>query len=219
MMTSEANRDASGGALSGRLKVTDLGLAQIREQAGDLDADKIVGTPCYMAPEQSRAQPTDFRGDIYALGATLYHLVTGVKPHEDGNPYEVIKKKHEQDLVHPQDIVPELTDGFCAVLDRMMARKRRERHQSYEELLMDLQGLLLGRRMMLPERPRSSSIAKRKRRTLGAVFSKRRGEVTPLPFRLREIAIPGSKRKDLGRKILSFILPALVGFGLAWLLL
>ncbi len=223
MLTAEAHRDASGGALSGRLKVTDLGLAQIREHAqdrrdGQLDAGKIVGTPCYMAPEQSRGESVDFRGDIYALGATLYHFVTGLSPFEGDDPYQVIRDKHEKALEHPQDLVPELSDDFCLVLDRMLARDREERHQSYEELLADLQGLLNGEGVITRHPPETSSLAPPARRRF-KLFRSRRDTATPLPLRLHESAACEEREPfERLRRVLGFLVPMAIGFGLALLL-
>ncbi|MCB9833081.1 MAG: serine/threonine protein kinase [Planctomycetes bacterium] len=222
MLTSEAHRDASGGALSGRLKVTDLGLAQIRENAqdlrgGQLDCGKIVGTPSYMAPEQSRGEPVDFRSDIYALGATLYHFVTGIKPYDGDEPFQIIRDKAAMQLVHPQDVVPELTDDFCTVLERMLARSADERHQSYEELLHDLQALLIGRKLARRDAVPSTSIAEPQRRRF-KFLQPRRESATPLPFRIRVIEPPSrSPWRRLGPWI-RILVPAAIGFALALIL-
>ena len=69
----------------GIVKVLDFGLAAAtpeRARDGPVAQTSLAGTPLYMAPEQARGEPIDFRADIYALGATLYHLVSGRPPFE-----------------------------------------------------------------------------------------------------------------------------------------
>ena len=224
MLTSQAAQDASGGALSGRLKVTDLGLAQIREGARsedhdkDCDAGKIVGTPSYMAPEQARGEDVDFRADIYALGATLYHFLTGNKPFDADTAYEILGLKAESRLTHPQDLVESISDDTVLVLDRMMAQDADDRYQSYEALLLDLIALLAGRRpeaMPLPNR-KSSLDRPRIRRSL--LVRKHRAEAaTPLAFRLRLVATPEDRRTRMVKRMVGYALALAAGFGLAWL--
>src|SRR5207247_820234 len=72
----------------GRVKILDFGLAKLAEDAKDADGrhrtgrhltstGMVVGTPGYMSPEQVRAQPLDYRTDIFSLGAVLYEMVSG----------------------------------------------------------------------------------------------------------------------------------------------
>ncbi|TMQ06095.1 MAG: serine/threonine protein kinase, partial [Deltaproteobacteria bacterium] len=69
----------------GMVKVLDFGLAAGTPGVlgdGPVAQTSLAGTPLYMAPEQARGEPVDFRADIYALGATLFHLVSGKPPFE-----------------------------------------------------------------------------------------------------------------------------------------
>ena len=219
MLTSDTYCDASGGAMSGRLKVTDLGLAQIRENAQELykesiDHGKIVGTPCYMAPEQARGEIVDFRGDIYALGATLYHFVTGRKPFDDDNPFAIIKNKLNTKLVHPQDIDEELSANLCLVLDRMLAKNRQLRYQSYEELLVDLQVLIIGCKPATMAIAEEESSVEKPRKRHFRLLRKKIASKTPAAFRLRQIGTPRRQRK-LWKRALSYLIPLALGFALA----
>src|SRR5690606_29837149 len=85
-------QDARGDGLLA--KVTDLGLARETQQAGGeaTQAGTILGTPAYMAPEQTEGRPADYRADIYALGATLYHAVTGQLPYQDSSVLNMLIK-------------------------------------------------------------------------------------------------------------------------------
>ena len=73
----------------GRVKLADMGLARVADdaQAAQKEAGRAFGTPYYISPEQIRGElDIDFRADIYSLGATLYHLVTGRVPFEGPSP-------------------------------------------------------------------------------------------------------------------------------------
>ena len=80
------------------MKVTDFGLALTRGGPGDIDqrqtaAGVLLGTPVYMAPEQFAGSDVDIRADIYSLGATVYHILTGQPPFGGRTVWEVMKSK------------------------------------------------------------------------------------------------------------------------------
>lgn len=98
-------------ATDGTVKLTDLGLAK-RIDAPEQDitvTGQVVGTPCYMSPEQISAPKTvDHRADIYALGATLYHMVTGRRPHLAENSAKIMLNVLNKPLsFEPEDNVPQ----------------------------------------------------------------------------------------------------------------
>ena len=146
ILAAHPDLDASGGGFGSCAKVTDLGLACIGADGSSPDPNPgaVVGTPCYMAPEQGRGEAVDFRADIYALGASLYQLVTGKKPFA-GRPFaEILAAKSTSKLPHPRSVAPSLSDDFVRVLDRMLAVKAADRYASYEALLGDLEALRVG---------------------------------------------------------------------------
>lgn len=157
LMIVPERRDASF-AMNGRVKVTDLGLARITENSRAMESEKtqlgvIVGTPCYMAPEQARGEEVDFRADIYSLGATLYRLITGDDPHDAPTAIEALRRKADERIAHPRDFVPDIDPELVLVLDRMMARSPDARYQSYEELLYDIEAVRSGVRPSTAEVP------------------------------------------------------------------
>jgi serine/threonine protein kinase len=97
-----------------------------------------MGTPAYMSPEQSQAEELDLRSDVYSLGATLYHLVTGRVPFAADTVVAILMLHVQKPLPDPRDFKPELSKGTAQILFKMMAKKPAERHQTYEELIKEL---------------------------------------------------------------------------------
>ena len=125
----------------GVAKLTDLGLARAADDkdAAESEAGKAYGTPYYISPEQVRGDvDIDFRADIYSLGATMYHMVTGRPPFEGDSPSAVMHKHLKQPLIPADHINTELSAGIGEVIDVAMAKKREERYQSTADMLEDL---------------------------------------------------------------------------------
>ena len=129
------------------VKLADMGLA--RETAdietAKTEAGKAYGTPYYIAPEQIRGEiDIDGRVDLYALGGTFYHMVTGRVPFKAENPSDVMKKHLREELIPPDHINTELSAGVSAVIEIMMAKKKENRYSIADELLGDLYALKEG---------------------------------------------------------------------------
>src|SRR5262245_29056301 len=138
----------------GHVKVLDFGLAK-RISAGAEEHDgtqdfqqtregQVVGTPCYMSPEQALGQDLDHRSDIFSVGVVLYELATGQKPFTGSNFSEIVNK-----IVHAQppaiarlnyDVPPELE----RITLKCLQKQRDRRYQSARELLVDLKNLRRG---------------------------------------------------------------------------
>jgi len=139
----------------GNVRIADLGLAKevIPGRASATADGDVLGTPYYMSPEQIR-QPSqvDFRSDIYSLGATLYHLATGVVPFEAPTPFEIMTMHLNEPLPPPQERRSDLPDALCAVIVQSMAKEPQDRFQSYGALIRHLDVLLEGgEEAQLPE--------------------------------------------------------------------
>jgi eukaryotic-like serine/threonine-protein kinase len=131
----------------GIAKLTDLGLARSTDdkQAAESEAGKAYGTPYYISPEQIRGDvDIDFRADIYSLGATMYHLVTGRPPFEGENPSAVMHKHLKQPLVPPDHINTALSAGVGEIIEVAMAKNRDERYGGTQDLLDDLRAVRSG---------------------------------------------------------------------------
>ena len=134
---------------SGRAKLADLGLSR---RAGDLEDtsgdSEVMGTPQYISPEQLTGAAMDCRSDIYSLGATLYHLITGYFPFEGDSPSEIAKKHLEEPLTPPRQINPQIPDAVNQMICKMMAKNVRNRYQDAESLVDDLRMIRRGRSPM-----------------------------------------------------------------------
>lgn len=129
-------------------KLADMGLARQADDAAAAEAEKgrAFGTPYYISPEQIRGVPdVDFRADIYSLGGTLYHMVTGRVPFEGATPASIMQKHLKQPLTPPDHINKSLSTGLAEVVERMMAKDRTVRYQSTKDLLIDLERIREGK--------------------------------------------------------------------------
>lgn len=125
----------------GRVKLADLGLARAMSDvdAAQAEAGRAYGTPYYISPEQIRGElKVGPPADIYGLGATFYHMVTGRVPFEGKNPSSVMHKHLKAELVPPDHLNPKLSAGCAQVIEMMMAKDRKARYQNAEDLLTDL---------------------------------------------------------------------------------
>ena len=131
---------------NGLLKLADLGLARAESDsdAASEERGKIFGTPYYISPEQVRAKAVTPATDIYGLGATLYHMVTGKVPFDGTAPKEVMQKHLRDPLVPPDQLVPALSGGISMIIEMMMAKDPRERYRSAKDLIEDLDQVAAG---------------------------------------------------------------------------
>jgi serine/threonine-protein kinase len=134
------------------VKVADLGLS--RTGGSDLTVEgTILGTPGYMAPEQARGEVVDLRADIYSLGTTLYHMVTGVRPFAGAEAYTVLLRQASERIDDPRDINPELHAGVSYLLQGMMSRNPATRYRTYGELVEDVDRVAAGEKPLHPMPP------------------------------------------------------------------
>lgn len=123
------------------IKLTDLGLArEVDDEAFKVTrAGTTVGTVDYMAPEQARnSRAADIRSDIYSLGCTLFHMLTGKPPFAEGGLTERMYKHVAEEVPDVCKINPKVSPALAAVLYRMMEKKPESRYQTPEDLLQDL---------------------------------------------------------------------------------
>jgi len=119
-------------------KLIDFGLARKADQEHEVE-DVTWGTPYYVAPEKIKREPETFLSDMYSLGATLYHAMTGHVPFEAPTVEEVITAQVQTPLTPPNLVVPEITQSTSDALVKAMAKNPAERFLSYDEFIMALE--------------------------------------------------------------------------------
>jgi eukaryotic-like serine/threonine-protein kinase len=126
---------------NGTAKLLDLGLARDigDKQAAESEAGKAYGTPYYISPEQIRGEiDIDYRTDLYSLGATLYHLVTGRVPFDGDTPSAVMHRHLNDDLIPPDHLNRSLSAGVSEIIEFAMAKDKQQRYAKTEDMLEDL---------------------------------------------------------------------------------
>ena len=126
---------------AGVAKLADLGLAKRTDEASHLtSAHQGFGTTPYMPYEQAvNARSADHRGDLYALGATLYHFVTGAVPFPGDSHLDVVEMKRAGEFLPASSLNPEAPPALDAILARLLARLPGDRYQTASELIVDLE--------------------------------------------------------------------------------
>ncbi len=122
---------------SGTAKLLDFGL--VHEGGSADETGLVLGTAPYMAPEQVEAgRMIDLRADIYGLGATLYHMLTGEAPYAGSGVQKVAAAKLAGEPLSLAEKCPHLSRGYTAVINRMLAASPEDRFQDCEEVLQSL---------------------------------------------------------------------------------
>lgn len=137
-------------------KLVDFGLA--RKADAEQEMEEITwGTPYYVAPEKIKREPETFLSDMYSLGATLYHAITGHVPFDAPTVEEVVVAQVQTALTPPNLVVPEITQAASDALVRALAKNPAERFLSYDEFIMELEAarsLLLRHQSQSPQAPK-----------------------------------------------------------------
>jgi serine/threonine-protein kinase len=127
---------------AGRAKLVDLGLAR-KESSESMDdltvAGTTLGTFDYISPEQAQdPRNVDVRSDIYSLGCTLFHMLTGEPPYPEGTLAQKLLDHQQTFVPNPADVNRRIAPQLAAVTQKMMASDPKKRYQSPESLIRDL---------------------------------------------------------------------------------
>jgi len=129
-------------AHTGQVKLGDLGLVKTFNDGGSAltKTGMAVGSPPYASPEQIHGLPDiDFRADIYSLGCTLYHILSGKRPFDAGNSVQIMMLQVSAPPPSILSVLPGCPQPIVTLLNKMLAKDRNVRHGSYEELTAALQ--------------------------------------------------------------------------------
>jgi len=146
----------------GQVKLMDLGLARTAErEASDRRKGAVMGTPYYMAPETAQLKRTDARTDIYSLGATFFHMLTGRVPFDGANSLAVITKHIHEPLPSPRRFDVTIPEAVCRLVERMMAKNPDMRPASARALVEEIAELQKAKTPPLAVAPAPASAAPR----------------------------------------------------------
>jgi len=119
-------------------KVVDFGLS-LSFDTIDYFAGEIWGTPYYVAPEKLERKTEDFRSDLYSLGATLFHAISGRPPYDGDNEKEIVKKHLQGKVVSLKNFMPEISDQTDYAVRKAMARNPEDRYETYAAFIEQLE--------------------------------------------------------------------------------
>lgn len=112
---------------------------------GETVAGEVLGTPAYMPPEQANGEPVDARADVYAIGALLYHVLTGVAPYAGESNAEILAAVFSGPPPAVRTRLPEIPTELAAIVERAMARAVADRYATARDLADDLRRFQTGR--------------------------------------------------------------------------
>jgi len=122
----------------GEPKLIDFGLVRAAE-VDDAYEEHVWGTVYYVAPEKIQRKGEDFHSDMYSLGGTLYHALTGHAPFEAATVDDIVAAHVHTPLTPPNHVVPEITELTSNAIARAMAKQPGDRFANYEEMQMALE--------------------------------------------------------------------------------
>jgi len=122
----------------GTLKITDFGLAKLRDSTSKTATGNVVGTASCMSPEQAYGMDVDCRSDIFSYGVLLYQLATLEMPFHGAHPLAVMQEVYTKPAPPISDTRPGLPPEFQQIVDKAMAKDRDQRYQTMDDLLADL---------------------------------------------------------------------------------
>lgn len=131
----------------GNPQLMDMGISKcLNDNSEDTSMNLVIGTPDYISPEQARAaRDIDFRADIYSMGASLYHMVTGRPPFVGESPVRVLQMHANAPLTAPEKINPQISKECSALIQIMMSKLPDNRQSSWDYVIADIDAVLSGR--------------------------------------------------------------------------
>lgn len=117
------------------VKIVDFGLAKILDSQKNLTlSGKLIGTPCYMSPEQIKGLPLDAKSDLYSLGVLYFHLVTGKLPYDSENISGYIYKTLHENVPSVKNLEPDISNELNDVIYNLMNKIPENRFKNGHEV-------------------------------------------------------------------------------------
>ncbi len=149
----------------GKAKLMDFGFVKPKTETITTEPGMVLGTPDYISPEQAQGKTDiDIRSDIYSLGATFWHMLTGSAPF-DGSGSTVMRAHLVKGIPSPKKINPDIPDELCAIVEKMTARNIEDRYQAPEEIMNDLSLFRTNKNLEKEKLPKGSSVIVRALKT------------------------------------------------------
>jgi len=123
---------------SGRIKVTDFGIARAVTSATMTQTGTIIGSVHYFSPEQAKGAVIGAKSDIYSLGVVLYEMLTGKVPFAGETPISIALKHIQEEPQPPRELNPELPPWIEAVILKAMSKDPAERFETISDIIIDL---------------------------------------------------------------------------------
>src|SRR5262249_29668540 len=125
-----------------RAYLMDFGIAKLDDDVARTAAGHLFGSPAYVSPEQARGQALDGRSDVYALGITLYQMLSGVVPFASADKLATVTRRLTEDPEPLSSKLPEVKPEIERVVMRALARDREGRHPAARDMKADLEAVL-----------------------------------------------------------------------------
>jgi serine/threonine protein kinase len=169
----ERSHHAVRDAYTGKLYVTDFGLARIQTDAGMTMTGDLVGTLSYVAPEQALAKRVviDHRADVYSLGATLYELLTLRPAFDESDRSELLKQIAFAEPTPLRRLDRFIPTELETIVLKAMSKSPDERYQTARQLADDLRAFLEHRPIKAKPPTFVNQVAKWSRRHVGVVWT------------------------------------------------
>lgn len=173
------------------VKVSDLGLARMldaRHLSAQLQSGTIEGTPNYISPEQAQCfVDLNYRADMYSLGATLYHMLTGRIPFGECTTMQALERQAHGTLPNPRDINPNITVSAAQLVSKLMTKDPAARYSSWNDAIAALRKAASGRMLLSSWPDRGTSTIEPPRGgapTAPSAPARQTPEGIPVPVRL-----------------------------------
>lgn len=143
----------------GEVKLMDFGISRLQKESTDPEG-KISGTLYYLSPEQVHSgQPLNQQTDLYALGTVLYELLSGCRPFEGDDPYQIIYKISHEEAPPISTHLPDISPEIAAVVKKALSKDRKNRFQLAREFADVLLPIIRGKDSVTMDRQDQRKIA------------------------------------------------------------